>query len=150
MNDNAKSFLKKYLHLVDIGDYTQLFKTAALQLKDSEIRQIVYALNSVNVDTLSVRENLFIDKFMEVLDAYIHYEYDCTTFPANEWSRFDYMIQVPTVLDYGLSRTEELKCLVRERHRLGLKMIPLSREYWWDHNQDYDLGWFDKSRFIPI
>ena len=144
MTDQIKHFLEKHADLIT-EDLYDLFLTAA----DMSSGHYIYVSNLVDVfDTAGIDTKDAIHRAIKTKIAqYIRDNQQIGVDDrSHSWSRLDYMCD--ELNDMGMGYQGFKQYILDHADEFGLKIKPLSAEYGWYGDSDYDLGWFNKQEYL--
>lgn len=62
-------------------------------------------------------------------------------------ARFNWMVDCLGIWEDAFDYDELHDYALQNHEKYGFDMKPLAKQYWWDNDQDYDLGWFNAKQF---
>lgn len=154
ISPKISEFIEKNIELIDNNDWKMLAVQGVaynlIPINWLELFNIMKKVLSVSEDKIMEAKWAAFD--MMFLGEIIHLGNQAKNDPferrANSWSRLDYVLEgmgYPFDLEHKDIVNHLLKPEIQKS--LKIKMRPLSAEYGWYGEGDYDLGWFSEEYF---
>ena len=154
ISPKISEFIEKNIELIDNNDWKMLaVQGVAYNLLPINWLELFNIMNKVlSVDEDKIMEAKWAAFDMMFLGEIIHLGNQAKNDPferrANSWSRLDYILEgmgYPFDLEHKDIVDHLLKPEIQKS--LNIKMRPLSADYGWYGEGDYDLGWFNETYF---
>lgn len=145
MFPKVTEFIKAYKHKINDNDFEYVFSRAAEELVTHEISQLATMLESIGIETESIRWNVFEQQVKGYVDYWLYQTPSYMKNKSESWSRLDYMIE--DISNLGFGEPDAKAYVIKNGKRLGLNLLALEPQYGWYGSGDYDLGWFNKREF---
>ena len=141
----VKEFIQSQYNNINNNNFREVFMEAASTLPDKELGKLVTMLDTIGIDTTSIRWEVFEYIVKDYVDYYSKRVPKWLKNKSEDWSRLDYMLEEISNLGFGQEAAK--KYVLEHESELGLKLSPLEYDYGWFGSDDFDLGWFNKVEF---
>lgn len=154
ISPKISEFIEKNIDLIDNSNWKMLAVQGVIDNLESvnwlELFNIMDKVLSVDEDKVIEAKWVAFDTIFlgEIIKLKNQAKNDPFESKANSWSRLDYVLEgmgYPFNLEHKDIVNHLLKPEIQKA--LNIKMRPLSAEYGWYGEGDYDLGWFNETYF---